>query len=361
MNRFLMMGRAAPVLLALALAGCGGGGGGKGGGGGPPPGMKMRVKASPALVETIEERFPLVASIAPFRGITVQSEIDGTVASIGFEEGERVKKDQLLYKLDTRKVEASLAEAEANFRLAQQNRDRAVAMFEQRTISAQEYDQTLSTYEGRKATLELMRQQLKDSEIRAPFEGLTGARLVSPGQVINQSTQLTTLLDIDPVKVDFRVPERLLSQVRVGQQIVFRVAAWPGEEFRGEVYFIDPEVDALTRTILVKALHANEDGRLRPGMFGNLELVLRLREQAVTVPESALLRDGDAVMLYIIDAEGNAQPVPVEVGTRLPGRVEIVKGLQGGEPVIFEGMQKIGPGAPVTNSLAETEAPAAAE
>lgn len=358
MNKRMMMIAGALAPLALVLAGCGGG---KDGGGGPPPGYKSRVKAETARVEPLQERFPLVASIAPFRGIIVQSEIDGTVESIGFEEGQRVTKGQLLYKLDTRKLEASLAEAEANFKLAEQNRDRAVAMFEQRTISAQEYDQTLSAYEGRKATLDLMRQQLKDSEIRAPFEGLTGARLVSPGQVITKSTPLTTLLDIDPVKVDFRVPERLLSQVRTGQQIVFRVAAYPGEEFRGEVYFIDPEVDAETRTVLVKALHANEDGRLRPGMFGNLELVLRVREQAVTVPESALIRDGDSVMLYIIDGEGNAQPVPVDVGTRLPGRVEILKGLQGGEQVIFEGTQKIGPGAPVVNSLAETEAPAAAQ
>ncbi|HMP77348.1 MAG TPA: efflux RND transporter periplasmic adaptor subunit [Kiritimatiellia bacterium] len=345
MNRLMTVGRVTPVLLALALAGCGGGG--NGGGGGPPPGMKMRVKASPAAIESIEERFPLVASIAPFRGIHVQSEIDGTVASIHFTEGQRVKKDELLLKLDTRKLEAMLAEAEANFKLAESNRERAETMFRERTISAQEHDQVMAAYSARKAGLELMRQQLKDSEIRAPFEGLVGDRLVSPGQVITRATRLTALVDIDPVKIDFRAPERLLGQLRVGQSISFRVPAYPGEEFHGEVYFIDNEVDAATRTVLVKATNPNEDNRLRPGMFGNLDLVLAVRDQAVVIPETALVLQGDQVFVFIVDEDGAAQMRPVVTGARMPGRVEIREGLSGGETVIREGLQKLGPGSPV--------------
>lgn len=317
------------------------------GGGGPPPGAKTRVKAAPAMVEPIEERIPLVASITANESVTIKSEIDGTVERISFREGERVKAGDLLIRLDTRKLEAAVADAEANFNLAEATRERAESMFRERTISAQEHDQALSTHASRKATLQLVRQQLKDAEIKAPFEGYVGARLVSPGQVISKAMALTSLVDIDPVKVEFRVPERLIGQVRVGQPIYFKVAAYPKEEFRGEVYFVSPDVDPATRTVLVRALQQNEDGRLRPGMFGNMDLVIESRANAVLVPETALVHRGDSVFVFIVDEDGKAQMKPVVPGIRLAGRVEIRSGLQGDEMIIREGLQKLGPGAPV--------------
>jgi membrane fusion protein (multidrug efflux system) len=343
------------TLAALTVAGCGG----QSGGGGPPAGYASRVKAVQVSVQPVEEKISLVASISANESIDVKSEIEGTIAQVNFEEGQPVEEGQLLIRLDTRKWDASVAEAEAEFKLAEANRNRAEAMMKNQTISLQEYDQAMATYEARKASLDLMKQQLKDARILARFSGITGARRVSPGQVIGKDTLLTSLIDIEPVKVEFQVPERFLGQLRVGQSIAFRVPAYPGEEFRGVVYFIDPQVDLTTRTVLVKARQDNKDGRLRPGMFGNLDLILTVREQALVVPESAILRDGDAVILYTIGPEGTALMVPVELGARMPGLVEIVKGLSGGEMVIYEGTQKIGPGAPVVNTLAES-APEAA-
>lgn len=333
------------VAVTLAAAGCKGGG--KTGGGGPPPGMKMRVRASEAVAERIEERFPLVASLSPFRGIHVQSEIDGTIVSIHFTEGQAVQKGDVLVRLDTRKLKALLAEAEANFALAEANRDRAETMFREKTISAQEYDQWMSNYAARKAALELMRQQLNDSEIRAPFDGLLGDRLVSPGQVITRSTRITTLIDIDPIKIDFRVPERLLGRLRIGQTIAFRVPAYPDEEFEGEVFFIDNEVDPATRSVLVKATNPNTDHRLRPGMFGNLDLVLQTRENAVVIPDTALIKQGDMTFVFVIDQNDTVQMRPITTGIRMVGRVEVTSGLAAGERVVREGIQKLGPGSPV--------------
>lgn len=346
------------MLLALAAASaCGK----KEGGGGPPAGFASRVKAAAVQVKPVEEKISVVASISANESIEVKSEIDGTIEDILFSEGQPVEKGQVLVKLDTRKWDASVAQAEAEFKLAVATRDRAESMVKNQTISAQEYDQATATYEARKASLDLMKQQLKDARITARISGIAGARLVSPGQVISKETLLTTLVDISPVKVEFRVPERFLGQLKTGQVIAFRVSAYPGEEFRGEVYFIDPQVDVATRTVLVKATQPNEDGRLRPGMFGNLDLILTVRERALLVPESAILRDGDKVILYTIGADGTAQMVPVELGARRPGEVEVTQGLSGGEKVIFEGTQKIGPGAPVINSLDEpAQAPAAA-
>lgn len=352
------MKSAAWLLMGMGLAFSAVGCGQQKGHGGPPPGTAMRVRAEPARVEPLEERISLVASISANEAIEVKSEVEGALDSIHFQEGQAVKKGDVLARLDTRKLEAAAEQAEASFRLAEVNRDRADAMLKNSTISQQEYDQATSTYQASKAQLDLMRQQLKDAKIVAPFEGFAGARLVSPGQVISRNTTLTTLVDIHPVKVEFRVPERFLGQLKSGQSIAFRVPAYPDETFRGEVFFVAPQVDEASRTVLVKATQDNTDGRLRPGMYGNLDLILRVRPQAITVPESALLRDGDTVFLYTISAEGSAALTPVKLGLRQPGRVEIVEGLRGGEPVIFEGTQKIGPGAPVTNTV-EAAAPSA--
>jgi len=340
------------VAVAAGALGCGK----KQGPGGPPPGTAMRVRAEAARVEPLEETISLVASISANEAIDVKSEVEGTLDSIHFQEGQAVKKGDVLARLDTRKLEAAVEQAEANFRLTELNRERADLMLKNNTIAQQEYDQATSSYQANKANLDLMRQQMKDAKIVAPFDGLTGARLVSPGQVISRNTTLTTLVDIDPVKVEFRVPERFLGQLQSGQTIAFRVPAYPGETFRGKVFFVAPQVDEATRTVLVKATQDNTDGRLRPGMFGNLDLILRVRPEAVTVPESALLRDGEAVFLYTISPEGTAAMTPVKLGLRQPGRVEVLEGLRGGEAVIYEGTQKIGPGAPVTNTVSEAAA-----
>lgn len=220
-------------------------------------------------------------------------------------------------------------------------------MLANNTISKQEYDQAISTYDARKATLDLMKQQWKDTRIVAPFSGIAGARLVSPGQVISRSTPITTIVDVTPVKVDFRVPERFLGQLSVGQTIAFRVAAYRDEVFHGQVYFIDPQIDTATRSVLVKATQANEDGRLRPGMFGNLDLILKVKDDAVLIPESALVVSGNRAYVFIVDKESAAQMVDVTAGIRQAGKVEITSGLQGDETVIVEGVQKIGPGAKV--------------
>lgn len=351
----------ASVVAAAAVAGCGpgGGAGGPGGPGGPGGEMMVKVKSAEAKIQPIEEKISLVASISANESIEVRSEMDGTVEQINFREGQPVKEGQLLIKLDTRKLDASVAEAEADFNLADTNRRRAETMLKNQTVSQQEFDQAQSAYEARKATLDLMKQQQRDARIVAPFGGIAGARLVSPGQVIARSTPLTSLVDVDPVKIEFNVPERFVGQLRVGQTVEFRVAAYPGQAFQGDVYFVAPQVDPSTRTVLVKASQANADGRLRPGMFGNLDLILRVKENAVLAPESAIIHEGDRTALFIVDGDGRAQRVDVVLGTRIAGHVEVLEGLKGGEQVIHEGIQKVFPGVKVITDEQPAAAPTA--
>ncbi|NJO55885.1 MAG: efflux RND transporter periplasmic adaptor subunit, partial [Rhodospirillales bacterium] len=288
--------------------------------------------------------------------VELKSETDGTVQEINFEEGQPVDQGRLLVALDATKFAASLAEAEANHALSKGNLDRAKQLLGDKLISQQEYDQTAASFAANEAGVQLRRRQLQDARIYAPFSGIVSARMISPGQVISRNTTLTWLVDLDPLKVEVNVPERFLSQVLPGQDIALTVSAWPGESFTGRVYFASPYVNPDTRTMLVKAELPNADLRLKPGMFAGLSLTLQVRSNAIVIPEVAIgqVLEGGRATVMLVSAENRAELRPIKVGLRLDGRVEVTEGLQEGEKVIVEGLQKIGPGMPVT--LAPEEA-----
>jgi membrane fusion protein, multidrug efflux system len=340
----LRMRFSALLVLAIAtFAGCKK----RGGAGGPPPGFATQVVAVKAGHQPVTEALSIVGSVLANEAVDIKSEVGGTVEKIHFEEGQRVEAGALLVELDAGKVGASLAQAEANLNLAQLKWDRVQDLLKTRAVSQQEADEGRSGFDSATANVQLFREQLKDTQIRAPFAGVLGERMVSPGQVIAAEQKLTFLADIDPVKVEGSVPERFLSRVAVGQKFVFHVAAYPGEDFEGEVYFIAPQIDAANRTGLVKARVANPDGKLKPGMFATVDLALEVKKDAVVIPEAALMPQGDTTMVVIVDADMKAQLVPVKPGIRTGGRVEILEGLKGGETVVVEGWQKTRPGGAV--------------
>jgi len=322
--------------------------------GGPPP---IQVIAIEAKRQAVAETLSLPGTIAANEMVEVKAETDGIVQEINFAEGERVDKGRILVKLDETKLAASLAEAEACLKLSQANYDRAKQLYQDKLISQQEYDQAASTFAVSQASVDLQRRQLKDARVHAPFAGIVGARQISPGQVITRNTTLTWLVDLDTVKVEVKVPERYLRQLQVGQPLEFTVAAFPGEKFRGEVYFISPQIDESTRTALIKARIPNSEGKLRGGMFASLDLTLQLRDDAIVIPEPALMSNGDNFSVFVVDGEGNAQVRPIEVGLRLAGKAEVLKGLSAGEKVVVEGVQKLRPGAPVKLAPPEAAAP----
>jgi len=231
--------------------------------------------------------------------------------------------------------------------LAQTTYDRLSTLIKANAISQQEYDQAQAELSSRKADIELMNAQIKEAVITASFDGVMGERKVSLGQFVNQGTTLTYLIQQNPMKAEFRIPERFLGEIKDGQGIEVRVAAYPQESFLGEVYFIDPQVEELTRTALIKAKLPNPDGKLKRGMFANLNLIVSIREKALVVPETAIIPKGDSFFVFVVDADNKAQMKPVKVGVRMVGKAEIAEGLSVGENVIIEGYQKIGPGSVV--------------
>lgn len=322
--------------------------------------MAMQVVAIEARRQPVTESLRLPGTVSPNEFVEIKSETQGIVQEIAFDEGQRVEKGALLVRLDETKFAAALEEAEANFKLSAATFARTKQLFEDKLISQQEYDQAAALFDVNRASVDLRKRQLKDARIVAPFAGRTGARQISPGQVVSQNTVLTWLVDVDPVKVELDVPERFLAQLREGQKTAFGVKAYPGRRFEGEVYFIAPQLDLKTRTALVKALIPNPDHLLKGGMVADLELRLQVREQAVVIPEAALLNNGDRFYVFLVDTNQTAQIRPVSVGERLPGWAEITRGLEAGERVIVEGHQKIGPNMPVMLAGAEKAAPYAA-
>jgi membrane fusion protein (multidrug efflux system) len=339
-----MRSRCLLAAALLLLAGCGKRGPGPAGPGG---GMAVHVVGFRAVEQPVEERVAVVGTLAANEAVEIKSELDGVIEEVGFEEGAAVDAGRVLFRIDRIKLEASLAEAEANLKLAEVTLGRYAALAESRAVSRQEVDQARTGFQARLAAVELMRAQLEDATITAPFDGVVGSRLVSIGQYVTKGQQLTSLVDTDPMKAQFDVPERYVSHLGPDQHIQIAVAAYPEEIFTGKVYFVDPQIDEATRTVLVKALVPNRDGRLRSGMFANLTLILQVREHALVIPETALMVQGQTTTVFVVDETGSVQPRPVKTGVRLAGMIEMLEGLRAGETVVVEGVQKLGPGASV--------------
>ncbi len=336
------------LVLPLALLGC------KKeaaqGGAGAPPVYATQAVIAEARVQPVNETLSLVGSVAANEMVEIKSETDGTLEEVLFTEGQRVKQGDLLIRLDESKFTASVNEAEANFKLSETTYERSKQLNRDKLVSQQEYDQAAAQYQANKASLELKKRLLKDARIYAPFKGTMSSRQVSPGQVIAKNTTLTWLIDLDPVKVELNVPERFVSQLKIGQKIEITVAAYPGRTFLGKLFFVAPFVESATRTALVKARIDNPNAELKPGMFANLNLTLKLKEDAIVIPESSVIASGDRNIIYVLDKDDAAQIRPVKIGIRQAGLVEILSGVKPGERVVAEGIQKIRPGGKVKAS-----------
>jgi membrane fusion protein (multidrug efflux system) len=309
----------------------------------------MQVVSVPVTREAVEETISLVGTVAANEQVEIRAEAEGFVERILFEEGQRVEAGAPLVALDETSLQAALEEAEAALQLSQQTFERSRELVDAKLISNQEFDQASSRLAADQAAVAGRQRALREARVVAPFGGVIGARRISPGQLVNRTTALTWLVDLDPVKVEFNVPERFLSQVRSGQTLAVSVAAWPNEIFRGPVFFIAPFVDTTTRTVLVKAEIPNPDFRLKPGMFASLDLTLRIRDDAMVIPEAALnqILDASRATIMVVTADETVAVRPIRLGMRLPGRVEVLEGLDGSERVVVEGLQKLAPGMKV--------------
>ena len=305
------------------------------------------VEAAKVTAAPLSEQVTAIGTLLSDEAVTVSSEIPGRLKEIHFQEGQPVEKGAPLFTLDDSVYRAQLDDAEAKLKLAEQTNKRTSTLFSNKYATAQSADEAVSNLAVSTAATELARVQLEKTRIVAPFSGIVGLRHVSVGEYITAGQALVNLEAIDPVKADFRVPEKFLPAIRVGQTIRIKVDAFPDASFEGKVYAIDPKLDVSGRSLLVRALVPNKDQRLRPGLFARVTVLLQLKEDALTVPEQAIVPQGDSQFVYKI-VDGKVKLTKVVTGTRREGRVEIVDGLSVGDEVVTAGQLKIRDGSAVS-------------
>jgi membrane fusion protein (multidrug efflux system) len=314
--------------------------------GAPPP--AVGVEAVKVMVGTARQSVLAVGTFRSNEAVMVRPELASRVKEFNFNEGQKVAKGQVLVRLDAALDEAALAQAEAALALSKANFERATSLMARQAGTEKAVDEARAALRRDEAAVQLAKARVEKYTLIAPFDGVVGLRRVSVGSYLVAGADVVNLEQIDPLKVDFRIPESFLPAVRVGQPIAVTVDAFAGREFPGKVYAIDPLVDEAGRSIVIRALVANPQDMLRPGVFGRVAVTLATRENAMFVPEQAIVPVGDRVQVYRV-VDGKSVPTFVRAGQREKGQVEILEGVTPNDMVITAGHLKLPrPGIPVT-------------
>ena len=341
-----------PSLATVAGGGNGAAAAPAAGKGGPAAaGAAVSVEAVKVALQPMPQTITAVGSMRSDESITVRPEVAGRISAIRFQEGQRVAKGATLILLDPAINQAEVQQGRANLKLAQSKYDRAVDLAKSNFISGQAKDEAENNLRVAEAGVQLAEAKLAKTEIKAPFSGIIGLRVVSVGDYVKEGADVVNLESIDPLKVDFRVPEIYLKQVKVGQSLQVQLDAVPGKTFDGKVFAVNPLVDAAGRSIVIRAIVRNPDTSLRPGMFARVRLITRDEKEALVVPEQAIVPQGDEQFVFRV-VDGKANRVKIDVGQRRDGVVQVLKGLAPTDVVVTAGQLKIREGTPITVATA---------
>ena len=313
----------------------------KGGPVGPIAVEVIQVKPS-----TVQEDLQAVGSLQSNESVILRPEVSGRISAIGFKDGQVVRKGQMLIALDNSLNAAEVAQMQAENDLALANLKRSEDLASRKFISSSAQDTAASNAQVAEAKLKLAQARLSKMRIVAPFDGVVGIRGVSLGDYVKDGTDLVNVEDVRILKVDFRLPERNLTQIKVGQNIEVVADALPSERFTGSIDAINPRIDANGRSLEIRGRLENTAGKLRPGMFVRVRVIVGERTNALLVPEEAIVPQGAEFHVYKV-VDGQARRVPVRIGVRRDALVEIVDGLAPGDQVVTAGMRLSRDGQPV--------------
>lgn len=311
---------------------------------GAAAGGAVTVEVARASGVRIEDDAQSVGSLRSKQGVMLRPEVSGRIARIGFGDGQRVRRGQLLVQLDDTLQRAQLQQAQAQASIARTNLQRNRELVAQNFVSASAVDQSAAALEVAEAQVALSRAQVERMRIVAPFDGVAGIALVNLGDYVKDGADLVNIEDASSMSVDFRLPERYLARLRPGQPVDVQVDALPGRSFQGRIDAVDSQVDANGRSLLVRARLPNPKAELKAGMFARTRTVFAVRERAVVVPEEALVpQGGKQFLIRVVDGPGGkvSQRLEARIGVRLPGRVEILEGLAAGDVVVTAGQARL--------------------
>ena len=311
-------------------------------GGGRPPAVEVaRVEAARLTDDT-----QAVGSLRSRRGVVLKPEVSGRITRLNFTDGQRVRKGQLLVQFDDQLPRAQIQQSMAELSIAQANQKRNLELVAQNFISQRSLDESAANLQVAQAKLALSKATAERLKIVAPFDAIAGIRLVNVGDYLKDGADIVNIEDIDAIFVDFRLPERFQSKVKRGQTAMLDIDALPGRKYSAKIQAIDPLIDANGRSVGIRGCIDNRQLQLRPGMFARVNAVFGVRENALVVPEEAIVPQGGkqfVIKLLPGDAPQNriSQRVEVKLGLRSPGKVEVLDGLELGDTVVVAGQQRL--------------------
>ncbi|MEO5775313.1 MAG: efflux RND transporter periplasmic adaptor subunit [Flavobacterium sp.] len=304
-------------------------------------GKKPPIGVSAVVVEpqNFSNVISLSGSIEANEQIEIHSEVSGIVKSISFTEGSQVSKGQVLLKVDDIELRAQLAQAKTKESLASENERRAKLLLQKEAISQEEYDIASADYRTMKSQTELINAQIGKTSIRAPFSGKIGLRNISPGTYVTPTTLIANLVNTNPLKITFSIPEKYATEITKGSQITFTVPNVT-EKFTAKIYALEPGIELATRTMKIRALTENSGGKLLPGTFANIDLPLSDIKDAIIIPTEAIVPVQDGKTVFVAN-NGKAKVVKVETLTRTDKDVVITSGLKIGDTVLTSGVMSL--------------------
>ena len=309
--------------------------------GGPPPATITDTRVEPT---NWNRRIEAVGDLRAIQDVAVASEVPGKVIEINFHSGASVSQGDVLVRLDAAEDRAQLEALEADLRLARLEYQRVERLRGSPAFSQSLMDRAQSEAASLQAQVQQQRVRLQRKDIRAPFDGVLGIREISLGDIVAAGEPIVALKTLDPIYVDFTVPERHRASVEPGQPLEISVAAWPDVTFTGELLVVSPDVDVRSRTLKLRGQLANSDGRLQPGMFATVHLIQSGAEPVLTLPRTAISFFAYGESVFAITEEGGQLSVhrrPITVGRTRGERVEILSGLESGQRVVHTGHLKL--------------------
>jgi membrane fusion protein, multidrug efflux system len=318
---------------------------GEGAGSGNSGSNILRVEAVEMEYESIEDRIFASGTVQANETVELSTETSGIITGIYFEEGREVQQGDLLVKINDSELQAQKQRAAFRLNLAEQREERQSRLLERGGISQDDYDATLNEVNVLRSEAQLIEAQIDKTEIKAPFSGLIGLKYVSTGAYIDSNSRIASLQEIDPVKIDFSIPERYLARVSIGDKITFNVQG-VDSTFTGEVYAIEPRIDTETRTLQIRAISYNPDHILFPGAFANITLIMDQIDDALMVPAIAIIPELNAQRVFV-ERDGIIEQVTVQTGIRTSNKVQVIEGLEPGDRVLITGLLQARPGMDV--------------
>jgi membrane fusion protein (multidrug efflux system) len=319
---------------------------------GPPSGgQELPVTVITLKKETLKNQLNVTGTILPNESVSLRPEVSGLVTKITFKEGQYVSKGTPLLYLNDNDLQAQYQKLEYTQKLFETQENRQKQLLAREAISQEEYDIVLNQYNTTLSDLKLVEAQIQKTIVRAPFNGTLGLRQVSEGSVIGTGDIIASVVNMDPIKIEFSIPERYSNMVKVGSPVFFSSESTP-IEVEGRVYAFEPQIDAATRTLKLRAQSSNKEGKFLPGMFVKIRFVLGEINDALMVPSESVIPELQGYKVFVVGKDQKAEERKVEIGTRTESQVQITKGLEEGDVVLTSGVLQARPGSPlkVTNT-----------